>query len=373
MPSQPKFSTDDSVKIVKWWYELKDINKVRWRYAKEKGIEKFPRKHPSRKNFKCVIDRFEKSGSVKIDYPKKMEKKPVTENEENIEKVRRLVESNVGMSLNQMSVELNIPKSTVWKIVRNSLNFHPYKIHTTTELTEQHKRVRVDYNKWLLEQPEDFPDFVIWTDEKVFLLHTCPNRQNERYWAPKGEDPNIEEACRVQGGPKVMAWAMIVDGRVFIHWFDEGVRENTEVYINDVLEGFMWPILRTLPRRARYWFQQDGARAHTSNLSLEWLRQKFGDRIISGNTAIPWPAHSPDEAPCDYWLWSICEAEIRRVKPKTLEELKMVVSDFVASLDEDEVRRAVRDVRPRAEMCIKMGGGHFESQLKKFKRGTVEE
>ena len=75
----------------------------------------------------------------------------------------------------------------------------------------------------------------------------------------------------------------------------------------------------------------------------------------------------------DYWLWSICEAENRRVKPKTLEELKEVVSDFVASLDEDEVRRAVRDVRARAEMCIKMGGGHFEPQLKKYKRGTVEE
>ena len=37
-------------------------------------------------------------------------------------------------------------------------------------------------------------------------------------------------------------------------------------------------------------------------------------------------------------------------------------------LDEDEVRRAVRTVRtvrPRAEMCIKMGDGHFESQLQK--------
>ena len=43
-----------------------------------------------------------------------------------------------------------------------------------------------------------------------------------------------------------------------------------------------------------------------------------------------------------------CEAEIRRVKPKTLEELKEVVSEFVASLDEEEMRRYVRDVRPRA-------------------------
>ena len=57
----------------------------------------------------------------------------------------------------------------------------------------------------------------------------------------------------------------------------------------------------------------------------------------------------------------------------TLEELKEVVTDFCDSLDEEEVRRAVRDVRPRAELCLKMGGGHFDSQLKKYKRGTLEE
>lgn len=117
--------------------------------------------------------------------------------------------------------------------------------------------------------------------------------------------------------------------------------------------------------RRRYWFQQDGARCHTSNLSLEWLRQKFGNRIISGNTDIPWPARSPDESPLDYFLWGIAETEVRRVKPKSLKELKTVVSDFVECLDEDVVRRAVRDIRPRAELCIKMGGGHFESKLKK--------
>ena len=33
----------------------------------------------------------------------------------------------------------------------------------------------------------------------------------------------------------------------------------------------------------------------------------------------------------------------------------------------------VRDVRSRAELCIKMDGGHFESELKKYKQGTIEE
>ena len=63
----------------------------------------------------------------------------------------------------------------------------------------------------------------------------------------------------------------------------------------------------------------------------------------------------------------------RRVFKCVIDRLQEVVSDFVASIDDAEVRRAVRDIRPRAELCIKMDGGHFDSQLKKYKRGTIEE
>ena len=70
MPPRPKFSTEDSVKIVECWFELKDIHKVRWRYTKDKGVEHFPRKLPTRKNFKCVIEISKKTRSVKLNQPK---------------------------------------------------------------------------------------------------------------------------------------------------------------------------------------------------------------------------------------------------------------------------------------------------------------
>ena len=63
----------------------------------------------------------------------------------------------------------------------------------------------------------------------------------------------------------------------------------------------------------------------------------------------------------------------RRVFKCVIERLKSTVSDFVASIDDAEFRRAVIDIRPRAELCVKMDGGHFDSQLKKYKRGTIEE
>ena len=56
---------------------------------------------------------------------------------------------------------------------------------------------------------------------------------------------------------------------------------------------------------------------------------------------ITWQPRSPDKAPCDYFLWGICDQEIRRVKPRDLGELQEVVSDFVESLDEEVARRAI--------------------------------
>ena len=44
------------------------------------------------------------------------------------------------------------------------------------------------------------------------------------------------------------------------------------------------------------------------------------------------------------------------------------VEDFANSLDEDEVRKAVKDIKPRAAVCKSVNGGAFEYKLKKMKK-----
>ena len=54
--------------------------------------------------------------------------------------------------------------------------------------------------------------------------------------------------------------------------------------------------------------------------------------------------------------------------------MKHIVDTFVDSLDPEEVRKATADIYPRARLCIDNGGGHFEAELKKYKRRSdVEE
>ena len=68
MAPRSQFLTDNSVKIVTWWGELKGIDKVFWRYVNKKGVDEF-----------------------KI-----------------------------------------LSKSSVWRVLGQSLNFHPYRINLMT-------------------------------------------------------------------------------------------------------------------------------------------------------------------------------------------------------------------------------------------------
>ena len=62
--------------------------------------------------------------------------------------------------------------------------------------------------------------------------------------------------------------------------------------------------------------------------------------MISRLTDRSWPARKPNLSPVDYWFLSVALAELERAPPTTLEQLKMTVQDFAASLNCGEVIRA---------------------------------
>jgi hypothetical protein len=255
--------------------------------------------------------------------------------------------------------------------VRKKLGWYPYKPKTVVPLTDAHKAGRVAFCNWFLEKPAGFEQKVIWSDEKWFVLKQKPNKQNERYWAPC--DPCVEVECREQGGKKVMCWAGVVEGKIITHWFEQNVSVNGDVYL-EMLKDVVWPQVRSVATRRGLWFQQDGATVHTTVAARQWLSQRFGDRVISRLTAHPWPAKSPDLSVLDYWFWNVAMAELRRVPPTTLEELKTTVDAFSESVDREEVFRSVSHLRERAQVCRNLGGAAFEAKLNKLRKSLdIEE
>ncbi|GFU43671.1 putative DD41D transposase [Trichonephila clavipes] len=51
------------------------------------------------------------------------------------------------------------------------------------------------------------------------------------------------------------------------------------------------------------WFQQDGATCHTARVTIDLLKNTFGDRLISRFGPVNWPQRSCDLTPLDYFLW----------------------------------------------------------------------
>ena len=51
-------------------------------------------------------------------------------------------------------------------------------------------------------------------------------------------------------------------------------------------------------------YAEDGATIHTTNATMDFLTNIFGDRLMSGRRrgGMDWPANSPDLSPCDFWL-----------------------------------------------------------------------
>ena len=325
---------------------------------------------PSVMRFWRLIQRFKDTGNT--DKGHGPGRKASTMTEENIEIIRQMLEDDNSLSINRIARDVGVDQKTVWTIMRKKLKLYPYKQHDVLDLNDRKKEARLDFCTWVLEQLAKDPDFlqlILFSDEKKFEERTRPNKQNERYW---GEvDPLVMDKNRVQGGRSLMCWTGLINGKVIIHWFEEKTTVNQHNYL-EMLKEVVWPKIRGVARARGYWFQQDGAPPHTTQMVRDWLASKFDDRVISHKTDRPWPPGSPDMSPLDFYFWGRSMAELRRCPPSSMEELKETVTDFALSLSPAEVSSAVNHVKVRAEACIKAKGDNFEHLLKKH-RIDVEE
>ena len=257
MPRNSPYTPQQESRIVFKYGELQRYAKVRRWYRLVYYLR--PNQVPSYKQFRRVVTRFQATITTADG---KSPGRPISaKTEENIEIIRDLINDDMTLSIRKICSIVMLAFGSVWTILRKNLKLYPYRCHNTIPLTDVHRETCVDFCEWLLSQPDGFVDKVFFSDEKTFEERSRPNKQNERYWCQ--EDPEIEDENRVQGGRKLMCWAGLIDGRVVIHWFDENERKNQHIYLN-MLQTVAWPAVSAVATRRGYWFQQDGARPHTT-------------------------------------------------------------------------------------------------------------
>ena len=103
-------------------------------------------------------------------------------------------------------------------------------------------------------------------------------------------------------------------------------------------------------------FQQDGAPAHTSRKTQEWLAtnlKDFWDKTV-------WPPSSPDLSPLYYSVWSIVEAKACKAPHSNIDHLKTSIIKAWRSMSKAYLVKTCQQFRPRLDKVLKMEGGIFE-------------
>lgn len=254
---------------------------------------------PGRQSIVSWVDTFREIGSVAKKGPggQRTSRTP-----ENVERVRESFLRSPRRSARRHAAALGISDRTVRRILHNELQFHPYKLAVVQQLSERDFASRQTACQALSNFPDDA--LVFFSDEAHFHLSGYVNKQNMRYWT----DTNPHELHEVPlHCERVTAWCAL--SRVAIigpHFFEEDERAVTvnAVRYREMIETFFLPQLEEM-ELGDVWFQQDGATAHTARTSMELLREHFHERLISLRGDVPWPARSPDLAPCDFFYGDI--------------------------------------------------------------------
>jgi hypothetical protein len=142
----------------------------------------------------------------------------------------------------------------------------------------------------------------VWfSDEAHFHLNVVVNKQNVWFWA--SENPRVIHE-KVHHALRITAWVVVSsNGLLWQIFFEETV--NSERYLSMLRIRFESHLLATgLPLETE-WFMQAGARPHTANVVLDFLRDIFKRRIISNRfperfeCGQNWPPNRHDLNPCD--------------------------------------------------------------------------
>ena len=227
----------------------------------------------SKSRFQNWVDHFEKYGTVEslnaaCENRPSHWGRPKKQTAKLVESVTEFLQQSPKRNVRKRSQSLGMSRETCRRMLVNDFRAYPYRIQT---LTASEKKQRSAMSVKMLEKIEETPSFLnfFWTsDEAHFHLDGKANSKTNVFWG--SSRPN-EVATNPLHSPKCMVWAAIsargIIRPTFIEESGAAVTVTKERYV-EVLKTFNSELQTLYPSlMSKFWFKQDGASSHTSNLS----------------------------------------------------------------------------------------------------------
>ncbi|GFW06585.1 uncharacterized protein TNCV_2189181 [Trichonephila clavipes] len=307
-----------------------------WKFRTLKGMRKDPL---TAKNLRLMVTKFEETESLNVRSGRGG--KPVSA--EAIEKVALQVEEdkafNVQASTSVCRVEeaLDLPRTTVQKLMRNILLYYPYKLQLVYELLPHDFKTRHLFSSLQflarLEVDPEWPWNILWTDEAHFHLDGLVNTHKCRIWETGNPHSTLQVPLH---SLKVTVWcgfsAFCILGPYFFEELGAGgpVRCSiTGQRYASLLRNKIIPDLQARQRLSRIIFMQDGAPPHFTRCVKDVFKHHFKEeRVISRQFHHLWPPRSPDLNPCNFWLWGHLKLLVSCDQPRIHLISKTVLHDM---------------------------------------------
>jgi hypothetical protein len=350
-----RFTTEQRTRTIEFYYlNQRSIILTQRAYRRHFNV----RISPSEAMIRCLVNRHHQHGSVR-DLPRTGRPR-LSRSAENIERVQQSVNEAPETSCRRRSAQLEMSRTSLRRILKKDLQLYPYKVQLVQELKPADLRQRLNFAvkfQELARNEINFIENLIMSDEAHFHLNGFVNKQNCRFWG--SENPRAIHQRQLHP-IRCTVWCGITSENVIGPYFFEN-EDGSAVTVNGeryrfMIENFLRPALENRPGM---WFQQDGATAHTARDTMALLRQIFGERIISRNSEIFWPARSPDLTAPDYFLWGFLKERVYVNKPETILELKANIVAEIRTLQPQVLKDVMENALKRAHQCEAENGGHL--------------
>lgn len=242
--------------------------------------------------------------------------------------------------------------------------FKDFKILPVHHMKPEDANRRLTFCRWLLDSYNNNNEFlskILFTDESQFTNCGVFNRKNEHHW--DDENPHDFSQVKPQTKFSINVWCGILGNQVIGPFFFNGTL-NSRRYL-DFLENNLPELLEDVPLAviANLYFQQDGAPPHNAGIVLQYLRQKWDNKVIATNGPVLWPARSPDLTPLDFFLWGYLKNEVYKDIPGNERILRRRIENVFQSIDGRILGNVETNFIKRVRKCVSQRGGHIEHLL----------
>ena len=281
-----------------------------------------------------------------------------TINENSIEVVRNFIKHEPKSSVRYMEMELNIPKSTIYRILTEHLGlqkvcarFVPHK------LTDDQKMLRIQHSKDIIKEAKKDQNFlysIVTGDETWCFQYDPETKRQSAEWKARN-DPKPKKSRFEKSKVKTML-ICFYDSKGIVHkeFVPAGQTVNAVFYVS-VLKRLVHRIRRIRPeyREEGSWrLLHDNAPSHRSTLVTDFLTK---NDILTINHS----PYSPDMAPCDFYLFGKMHLSMKGKRYVDVEDIQRACTTILKDIPLNDIKHSF-EMLLDAKRCIESDGDYFE-------------